>query len=63
MYAQAVYDALRAAARKYLIDPDTMTAYGCCQASQAMAIFYDLFDPAEKSAAMQVLLEMIEYND
>lgn len=63
MYAQAVYDALRAAARKYLIDPDTMTAYGCCQASQAMAIFYDLFDPAEKSAAMQVLLEMIEDND
>ena len=62
-YARAVHDAFRAAARKYLLDPGTMTAYGCCQSSQAMAIFYDLFDPAEKPAAFQVLLEMIAQNN
>ena len=62
-YARAVHDAFRAAARKYLLDLGTMTAYGCCQSSQAMAIFYDLFDPAEKPAAFQVLLEMIAQNN
>ena len=62
-FARAVYSEFRAAARKYLIDPETMTALGGCQTSQAMAIFYDVFDPAEKPEAARVLVRMIHEND
>lgn len=62
LLAQQLYQEFRAAARKYLIDPGTMTALGCCQASQAMAVFYDVFEPAEKPEAVRVLVEMIHHN-
>ncbi len=62
-YADGLYAELRAAARKYLVDFNTMTADGRCQTAQAMAIHYDLFDPAEKSAAFKVLLDIIHEND
>ncbi|MBR6790890.1 MAG: family 78 glycoside hydrolase catalytic domain [Oscillospiraceae bacterium] len=58
-FAEALYDEFRAAARLRLIDPCTMTALGNCQTSQAMAIFYDVFDPAEKPEAFRVLLSLI----
>ncbi|MBO4367888.1 MAG: family 78 glycoside hydrolase catalytic domain [Clostridia bacterium] len=61
-FADAVYGEFRSAARKYLIDTHTMTALGDCQASQAMAIFYDLFDEAEKPEAVRVLVDMIHQN-
>ena len=60
LFAQSVYDGFRAAAREHLIDFGTMTALGGCQASQAMGIFYDLFDEAEKPEAFRVLIDMIE---
>ena len=59
-FAQSVYDSFRAAARERLIDYGTMTVLGGCQATQAMGIFYDLFDPAEKQAAFDVLLKLID---
>lgn len=62
-FAQTVYDEFRASGRKHLINKHTMTALGCCQTSQAMAIFYDLFDEAEKPEAFRVLLKLIEQND
>lgn len=62
-FAQAVHEEFRAAARKHLIDRRTMTVLGCCQTSQAMGIFYDLFDDAEKPEAFRVLLKLIERNE
>ena len=62
-YADGLYAELRAAARKHLVDFGTMTADGRCQTSQAMAIYYDLFEPAEKAVAFKVLLDIIHEND
>jgi len=59
-FAEALYGEFRTAARKHLIDTDTMTALGNCQTSQAMAIFYDVFDDAEKDSAFRVLVDLIE---
>lgn len=46
-FAEQLYRQIRAAARERLLDLHTMTAAGNCQTSQAMAIFYSLFDPGE----------------
>lgn len=62
-FADGLFAELKAAARKYLVDFSTMTADGRCQTSQAMAIYYDLFEPAEKPAAFKVLLDIIHEND
>ena len=59
-FALSLYQRLRAAAREKLLDLPTMTAEGNCQTSQAMAIYFNLFDPAEKPEALRVLLELIE---
>ena len=58
-YAYATYEELRDAARRNLIDLRTMTAVGRCQTSQAMAIYYGVFDEAEARDAFKVLLEII----
>ena len=62
-FAESVYGEFRAAARRHLIDFATMTALGNCQTSQAMAIFYNVFEEAEKPAAFRVLVDLIEEND
>lgn len=62
-FALAVYAEFRAAARRHLVDFGTMTALGSCQATQAMAIFYNVFEEAEKPEAFRVLIRMIEEND
>jgi len=62
-FALAVYDEFRTAARRHLIDRGTMTVLGNCQSSQAMGIFYDLFDEAEKPEAFRVLLKLIGQNE
>ena len=50
--------------RKYYIDLCTMTAIGKNQASQSLAIAYDVFTPAEKPEAVRRLVEMIHaYGD
>lgn len=58
-YAEAVAKRFRTAIRTHLIDFATMTASGNCQTSQAMAIFYDVFEPGEKPAAFRRLLDFI----
>ncbi|HBT64352.1 MAG TPA: hypothetical protein DEB10_06810 [Ruminococcaceae bacterium] len=62
-FAQGIYARLRTAARERLIDFSTMTAHGNCQTSQVMAIFYNVFEPAEKQAAFARLLDLIYERD
>ena len=59
-FCRSLYNELRDAARKYLVDLKTCTAKGRCQTSQSMAIYYDVFDEAEKQKAFQVLVDIIE---
>ncbi len=53
----------RESIRKNLINFENMHVAGDCQSSQAMCIFYGVFDEAEKQAAFDVLLEMIHAAD
>ncbi len=62
-FARNVAEEFRTAARKYLIDKATLTAYGRCQTTQAMAIYYGIFDDAEKPLAAERLVEIIHAND
>ncbi len=62
-FATNLYNDLRKSARKKLLDKNTLIAFGNCQTSQAMAIFYELFENAEKDKAFKVLLEMLENNN
>lgn len=61
--ADNLYCSMRESIRKKLIDYSAMTAYGNCQSSQAMAIFYGVFDESEKPAAFKVLLNQIKAAD
>ena len=45
--------------REKMIDFDTMTAAGSCETSQAMAIYYGLFEPNEIPKAVERLVEII----
>ena len=58
-FAKEVGNEFRTAARKYLIDKNTMTAYGRCQTTQAMGIYFDIFEGAEKEKAFERLVEII----
>jgi len=63
-FAISLYEKLRTAAREKLLNLSTMTTESRTQTSQAMAIFYNVFDPHEEEAAFNVLLEIIkEEND
>lgn len=59
-YANAVADSFRNVIREKLIDSGTMTAIGNCQTTQAMAIYYDVFENGEKPAATERLLELVK---
>ncbi len=62
-YAKEMAQGLRSSIREHLIDFPLMTAAGACQTSQAMALYYDVFEPGEKPAAFARLLEMIQEHD
>ena len=59
-FARALSKRWKAAVRKYLIDENTMLAAGNCQTSQAMAIYYNIFESAECKAAFEQLINLIE---
>ena len=59
-FCEKLYDEIREAVRKYLIDFKTMTAAGSCQTSQAMAIFFNVFEESEKKDAFSVLEKIVE---
>lgn len=62
-YAKKLYDELYQSSRKYMLNLNTMTAVYRCQAAQAMAIYYNLFTPAEKQTAIKVLVDIINENN
>lgn len=62
-FCEKLYNEIRDAVRRHLIDFGTMTAIGSCQTSQAMAIYYNVFDPGEKAQAFKVLLKIISDSD
>lgn len=62
-FAESIARQYRAAFRKNLIDFNTMTVKGSCQTSQAMAIFYNLFEEGEKPVAYSRLIEFIKAAD
>ena len=63
-YAKKFADEIKAAFRKNLVDFSTMTVAGECESSQAMALYYGIFDESETDAAFAVLEQFIhEQND
>lgn len=58
-FASSVYRDLRETIRRELIDFNTATVAGNCQTSQAMALYYGLFEKEEEQAAFERLLEII----
>lgn len=58
-FAMAIYHRLRSAAREVLINTDTMTVLGDCQTSQAMGLYYGLFEPQEEQMAFERLLDFV----
>ncbi len=62
-FCLSLYEDLRFAVRKYLIDFGSMTSKGRCQTSQSMAIYYNVFDESEKPEAFKVLVDIIKKDD
>ncbi len=58
-YARGEAAKYREAIRKKLVDFTTMRVMGDCQSSQAMALYYGVFDESEKNTAFENLLQMI----
>lgn len=55
--------AYRAAVRAHLIDVNTMLASGECQSSQAMCLYYGVFEQEEETAAFEKLLQLVHAED
>ncbi len=62
-YARSERDKYRKAIRENLIDFSDMRAIGSCQSSQAMCLFYGVFEKEEESAAFDGLLKLIREAD
>ena len=62
-YASEQARKYRAAIRDNLIDFETMRAQGDCQSSQAMCLYYGVFEKSEERAAFDALLGMISDYD
>ena len=59
LFAESIYEDMRETIRRELIDFDTMTVAGNCQTSQAMPLYYGVFNEDEERAAFERLLEII----
>ncbi len=63
-YADKFAGDLKAAIRENLVDFNTMTVLGECQSSQAMALYYGVFEADEQEKAFEKLLEYVrEFDD
>ena len=58
-YARGEASLYREAIRAHLVDFDTMLVAGECQTSQAMALYYGVFEDSEREAAFDRLLRLI----
>ncbi len=61
-YAEKLWDKIKENVRKEFIDTDTLIADTCCQTSQAMGIYFDVFEENEKDKAFEILLDIIHKN-
>ncbi len=62
-FAEAIYSDLRETIRRELVDFYTMTVKGECQSSQAIALYYGVFNDDEKAVASERLVEFIHAKD
>ena len=62
-FADNLYNSLRNAIRKNLINFGTMTVLSRSQTAQAICIYYGVFDDCEKQAAGKVLVDLIHAAD
>ena len=62
-YADEQYKSYKKAIRENLVDFEQMAVEGNCQTSQAMGLYYDVFEGDERKAAFDVLLELIHETD
>lgn len=58
-YAEALGAEMKAALRREFVDTSRMAITDMCQTSQAMAIYYNLFEEGEKKHAFDVLLSLL----
>ncbi|MBO5061001.1 MAG: family 78 glycoside hydrolase catalytic domain [Clostridia bacterium] len=58
-YAEGIYRDMRDTIRRVLIDKSTMLASGNCQTSQAMSLYYGVFEESEEKEAFVRLIELI----
>ncbi len=58
-FARGIYEDMRATVRRELVDLDNMLVAGDCESSQAIALYYGVFDKNEKAAAFAHLLRQI----
>ena len=59
-YAEGIFEEMREAIRRELVDLDTMTVKGECQSSQCIPLYYGVFDRDEEQRAFDRLVEFIE---
>ena len=58
-YANDIYREMRSTIRRELVDGETMLVSGNCQSSQAIALYYGVFDEDEKKRAFEHLVRLI----
>ena len=61
--ADNIYRDMRSTIREKLIDKDTLAVSGECQTSQAMALYYGVFEPDEEEKAFANLMDYIAKKD
>ena len=61
--AKELAEELRIAARNHLVDWDSLMVAGNCQTSQAVFLYYRIFDRDEWPVAAKVLVDIIKRND
>jgi len=59
-FADGIYRDMRETVRRELVDLDTMLVKGDCQSSQAIALYYGVFEPCESRRAFSHLKRQIE---
>ena len=58
--ARTLKEEMRRSIKERLIDRESATALGSCQTSQALLLYFDLFDECDRAAAYRRLIEIIK---
>lgn len=61
-HALKLWASIKESVRNEFIDKDTLIADTCCQTSQAMGIYFDVFEDDEKGTAFEILIDIIHKN-